>query len=89
METEERDSGDEDQVPTKCLFVKNLSFSTTESVLKKHFDKVVSEVGGTLRSVALATKLRTDGKRTSAGYGFVEVDSDNAVKHVIRRLQVC
>lgn len=82
------DSGDEDSRPGSTLFVKNLAFSTTELGLKSHFDGVVSEIGGALRSVILATKLRSDGKRMSAGYGFVELDSDAAVKHTINKLQV-
>lgn len=82
------DSGDENSRPGSTLFVKNLSFSTTELGLKSHFDGVVSEIGGSLRSVVLATKLRNDGRRVSAGYGFVELDSDAAVKHTINKLQV-
>ncbi|GMH38972.1 hypothetical protein BSKO_06870 [Bryopsis sp. KO-2023] len=81
------DSGDETSVASATVFVKNLSFTTTEAGLRSHFDNVVSEIGGKVNSTVVATKLRSGGKRVSAGYGFVEVDSDRVVKHVIKTLQ--
>ena len=70
------------------MYVKNLSFSTTQASLRKLFDTAVSEVGGHLRSAKIVFKRKGDGKLVSAGYGFVEVNTWDVAKHVIKRLQV-
>ena len=69
------------------LYVKNLAFSTTDADLARHFDTIVSEIGGQLRSARVARRTHINGTIVSAGYGFVEVDSEEAAKHVLQKLQ--
>ncbi|KAI8822333.1 hypothetical protein BJ741DRAFT_557176 [Chytriomyces cf. hyalinus JEL632] len=72
---------DPDAMPVATLFVKNLSFDTTEDGLRKKF----SPVGG-LRSVRIATKPDTKkggGALLSMGFGFLEFDrKEDAIKAV-------
>jgi len=79
------DEGDEDAVST--LYVKNLAFATTDAGLRKHFDKVVSSVGGTLHSACVAKRKGPKGELLSAGFGFVEVNSPEVANLVIKQLQ--
>ncbi|CAG7830076.1 unnamed protein product [Allacma fusca] len=55
--------------PDTTLFVKNLNFSTTEAVLKKHFQET-----GSVYAVTIATKKDPKDPRQllSMGYGFVQ-----------------
>ncbi|KAI9335296.1 hypothetical protein BDR26DRAFT_912132 [Obelidium mucronatum] len=72
---------DPDAMPVATLFVKNLSFATTEDNLRKKF----TPVGG-LRSVRIATKPDTKkggGAVLSMGFGFLEFDrKEDAIKAV-------
>lgn len=73
---EDIDIPEEEQ--TTSLYIKNLSFSTTEETLKEIFSSV-----GKLRSVTIAKKndLKNPGKTLSMGFGFVEFwDKESAVK---------
>ena len=82
---------EEREATEKCsgvsLYVKNLAFSTKDADLAGHFDTIVSEIGGQLRSARVARRKHTNGAIVSAGYGFVEVDSEEAAKHVLQKLQ--
>eukprot|EP00798_Chlamydomonas_sp_ICE-L_P010822 gene10822-16908_t len=78
------DDGDGDST---TIFVKNLAFATTDAGLKKHFDKVMSSVGGSLHSARVAWKKGRDGKLLSMGFGFVECDSESIAKATIKKLQ--
>ncbi|GAX79039.1 hypothetical protein CEUSTIGMA_g6479.t1 [Chlamydomonas eustigma] len=73
--------------PVASIYVKNLAFATSDASLKKHFDAVVSTAGGSMRSAKVARKKGPDGKPLSMGFGFVEVDSEEVAKVVIRKLQ--
>lgn len=79
--------GDEDG-STPTIFVKNLAFATSDASLRRHFDKAVSSVGGTLANVKVARRKAADGKLLSMGYGFVECDSEATAKLVVKKLQV-
>ncbi|KAJ3026347.1 UNVERIFIED_CONTAM: putative RNA-binding protein 19 [Siphonaria sp. JEL0065] len=72
---------DPDAMPVATLFVKNLSFATTEDNLRKKF----TPVGG-LRSVRIATKPDTKkggGAVLSMGFGFLEFErKEDAIKAV-------
>eukprot|EP00210_Caulerpa_lentillifera_P009688 g9243.t1 len=71
---------------SSSIYVKNLSFLTTDEDLENHFDNVVSEVGGQLRSARVARRTHSNGTIVSAGFGFIEVDSYQVAKHVIQKL---
>lgn len=64
----------EEEMQVFSIYVKNLSFGTTEEGLQRLFDTKVSALGGHVRAVRVA-KRGDGGKKLSAGYGFVEVDS--------------
>ncbi len=81
------EDADEDG-PVATLFVKNLSFATTDEALAKHFDKAVSAAGGRLHSACVARRKASDGKLLSMGFGFVECDSEEVAKVVLKQLQV-
>ena len=62
----------------KKLFVGNLPYSATEEELRTLFSEV-----GTVVSVALITDRATGQAR---GFGFVEMDSDQAASDAIQKL---
>jgi RNA recognition motif-containing protein len=63
---------------TKKLYVGNLSYSTTEDDLHKLFTGV-----GVVTSVALITDRMTG---QSKGFGFVEMETEQAAQEAIQRL---
>jgi RNA recognition motif-containing protein len=63
---------------SKKLFVGNLPYSTTEDDLRTLFAEV-----GTVVSVSLISDRATGQAR---GFGFVEMDSEQAASEAIRRL---
>ncbi|KAJ3287678.1 putative RNA-binding protein 19 [Rhizoclosmatium sp. JEL0117] len=76
---------DPDAMPVATLFVKNLSFNTTEDNLRKKF----SPVGG-LRSVRIATKPDTKkggNAVLSMGFGFLEFESKEDAIKAVKTLQ--
>ncbi|KAJ3385179.1 putative RNA-binding protein 19 [Entophlyctis sp. JEL0112] len=76
---------DPDAMPIATLFVKNLSFDTTEDGLRKKF----SAVGG-LRSVRIATKpdpKKGAGAVLSMGFGFLEFDRKEDAIRAVKALQ--
>ncbi|XP_058728754.1 multiple RNA-binding domain-containing protein 1-like isoform X2 [Vicia villosa] len=68
----------------RSVFVKNLSFKTTEEGLRKHFSEHMKE--GKILSVKVKKHLR-NGKNVSMGYGFVEFDSTETATSVCSDLQ--
>jgi RNA recognition motif-containing protein len=62
----------------KKLFVGNLAFSTTEEQLRTLFGEA-----GTVMSVAIITDRMTG---QSKGFGFVEMDTDQAAQAAIQKL---
>ena len=66
------------------LFVKNLSFATSEDTLREHFAAV-----GPVQSVSIARKrnMKDPSKPLSMGFGFVSFESAELAKDSIRRLQ--
>lgn len=77
----EYEEGDEQAEPDTVLFVKNLNFSTTDEILRKHFEKC-----GKICYANVATKKdpKHPGQKLSMGYGFVRYmyrsDCENALK---------
>jgi len=73
----EQDGG----VPTDCtIFVKNLSFSTDETQLRRVFEKA-----GAVRAVSIPR--RPDNKSMASGFGFVEFKSPESVEVAMKKLQ--
>ena len=74
---------------TSTIYVKNLSFNTTEEALHEVFEKNVGKV----RTVRIPQKVApgqngSDEIRSmSMGFGFVELDSHAAVKQALSKLQ--
>ena len=64
------------------LFVKNLSFSTTDETLKAACEEALGKTGE-LKSAKVVVKQ--GGK--SAGFGFVETDSAEAAERLVRQLE--
>ncbi|KAG1656825.1 hypothetical protein FOA52_008459 [Chlamydomonas sp. UWO 241] len=82
------DGGDDgDGATVASIYVKNLAWGTADAGLRKHFDRAVSAAGGTLRSAKVAKKAGPDGAPLSMGFGFVEVDTEDIAKAVIKALQ--
>ena len=65
---------------SNSVFVKNLSFNTSEVALKAHFEKVVS-----VRNVKIPRK--GGNKNLSMGFGFVELATVDDARKVMKRLQ--
>ncbi|XP_030847248.1 probable RNA-binding protein 19 [Strongylocentrotus purpuratus] len=82
---EESESDDEHQVQEgSVLFVKNLNFSTDESILKKAFKKC-----GSIRNVTIARKKDTknQGELLSMGYGFIEFEKPEWAQKALKEYQ--
>ncbi|XP_008383339.1 multiple RNA-binding domain-containing protein 1 [Malus sylvestris] len=75
---------DPDRVESRSLYVKNLSFRTSDESLKKHFSGQVKE--GKLLSVKVKKHLK-NGKNVSMGFGFLEFESVETATNVCRDLQ--
>jgi len=82
----EQSDGEPDQSDiATTLFVKNLSFGTSESELRVHFERTVA-----IRSVRIATKRNTKDPRglpLSMGFGFVEFSSRQNAMKALKTLQ--
>lgn len=80
------ESSDEEMEPEPdtTLYVKNLSFDTTEDQLKRHF-----ETCGKLASVTISRKrdVKNPGKMLSLGYGFVQYILRSSVNKALAELQ--
>lgn len=63
--------------PNTTVYVKNLNFSTTEEVLKKHFTKA-----GPVHSVLIAKR-----RGLSQGYGFVQFIKQSDAQKALREMQ--
>lgn len=85
--SQQKEKEDESEEIGVTLYVKNLSFSTKDSDLAKHFDIAASEIGGQLRSARVARKTHSNGTIVSAGFGFVELNSESVAQHVLQKLQ--
>ena len=70
------------------VFVKNLSYSVTEDVLKTHVQRRTAEAGTPLAEGALLSVMiaRDPQSKKSRGLGFVEVDSEETVATVVAAL---
>ncbi|ONI11422.1 hypothetical protein PRUPE_4G106000 [Prunus persica] len=75
---------DPDRVESRSLYVKNLSFKTSDESLKKHFSEQVKE--GKIFSVKVKKHLK-NGKNVSMGFGFIEFDSLETATNACRDLQ--
>ncbi|MBN3311818.1 RBM19 protein, partial [Atractosteus spatula] len=75
---------EEESIPGCTLFVKNLSFSTTEETLKTVFSKC-----GAVKSCTISRKKDRAGALLSMGYGFVEFKSPTSAQKALRQLQHC
>jgi hypothetical protein len=56
--------------------------------VQAHFDAAVSAAGGSIRTARVAKRKGQDGKRLSAGFGFVECSSEEVAKIGISKMQV-
>ncbi|XP_023814266.1 probable RNA-binding protein 19 isoform X2 [Oryzias latipes] len=83
LEKEEEDE-EEDAVPGSTLFIKNLSFITTEEKLQETFSKC-----GKVKFCSISKKKDKSGKLLSMGYGFVQYQSAEGAQKALRQLQHC
>lgn len=69
--------------PETTLYLKNLSFNSTEKNIREHFEKY-----GTIANIMVATKPnpKVPGERLSQGFGFIQFhkksSADNALKYL-------
>uniref|UniRef100_A0A7M4EJP2 Probable RNA-binding protein 19 n=1 Tax=Crocodylus porosus TaxID=8502 RepID=A0A7M4EJP2_CROPO len=83
LAVEEEDEEDE-SVPGCTLFIKNLSFATTEETLKETFSKV-----GAVKSCTISKKTDKAGTLLSMGFGFVEYKKPENAQKALKQLQGC
>jgi multiple RNA-binding domain-containing protein 1 len=92
LQPNNEDMDDPDAMPVATLFVKNLSFSTTEAGLRKVFEPL-----GGVRAVRIATKPDTKNAKKvapgtpppvlSMGFGFIEFESKESAIKAMKTLQ--
>ncbi|XP_012519017.1 PREDICTED: probable RNA-binding protein 19 isoform X2 [Propithecus coquereli] len=82
MEDEEEEEEEEESLPGCTLFIKNLSFDTTEETLKKVFSKV-----GMVKSCSVSKKKNKAGALLSMGFGFVEYRKPEHAEKALKQLQ--
>ena len=80
-EKEEAKKGDTDFQNDKTVFVKNLNFTTNEEMLEEVFKEAKL---GKIHSCKIIRNTET---QLSRGYGFVELESAEAAKKAIKKLQ--
>ncbi|XP_024130926.1 probable RNA-binding protein 19 [Oryzias melastigma] len=83
-EEEDEEEEEEEAVPGSTLFIKNLSFSTTEEKLQETFSKC-----GKVKFCSISKKKDKSGKMLSMGYGFVQYQSAEGAQKALRQLQHC
>ena len=69
------------------LFVKGLSFNTTDASLRAHFLRAAAAASGRVLAATVATQKGPGGANLSRGYGFVEFDSPGAARSAKRAMQ--
>ncbi|XP_025048849.1 probable RNA-binding protein 19 isoform X3 [Alligator sinensis] len=80
----EEEDEEEESVPGCTLFIKNLSFATTEETLREAFSKV-----GAVKSCTISKKTDKAGTLLSMGFGFVEYKKPENAQKALRQLQGC
>jgi multiple RNA-binding domain-containing protein 1 len=83
-EGEEGEDGDEE---ASRLFVKGLSFQTSDAALRAHFLRAAQTAGGRVLAATVATQKGPGGANLSRGFGFVEFDTPNAARAARRAMQ--
>lgn len=90
---EDAEGADADGAEACVLYVKNLSFKTSDDALRKHFAKAKGDAKGGLRHASVARKLRGQGKKgadggdgITLGYGFAEFSSAAAARAAAAQL---
>ncbi|CAI2169287.1 17355_t:CDS:10 [Funneliformis geosporum] len=78
------DNVDVDSEVTATLFVKNISFETTEEGLKNVFK---STPGMKSAKIKMKNDQKNPGKKLSMGFGFVEYDSIKNAKNALKAMQ--
>jgi len=79
------DEDDDTTTMANCtVYVKNLSFQTTEDQLSQHFSKNAPQ---SIRSVTVPKKTLPNGTAQSVGFGFVEFISPNKARDALKNLQ--
>jgi multiple RNA-binding domain-containing protein 1 len=69
------------------LFVKGLSFQTSEAALRAHFLRAASAAGGRVLATNVATQRGPGGATLSRGFGFVEFDAPAVARAAKRAMQ--
>ncbi|XP_024151768.1 RNA polymerase-associated protein LEO1 [Oryzias melastigma] len=82
--SDDEEEEEEEPVPGSTLFIKNLSFSTTEEKLQETFSKC-----GKVKFCSISKKKDKSGKMLSMGYGFVQYQSAEGAQKALRQLQHC
>lgn len=86
-DTDGADGGDDDDAAHTQLFVKGLSFQTSDASLRAHFLRAASAAGGRVLAANVATQRGPGGAALSRGFGFVEFDSSATARSVRRAMQ--
>jgi len=73
--------------PMTSLFVKNLSFGTTDAGFLKHFRAAAQKAGGAVKTARVARKKSKTGETLSRGFGFVELGERAVAEKVMKELQ--
>ena len=86
--SDDDDDGDDagDAEATR-LFVKGLSFNTTDASLRAHFLRAAAAASGRVLAATVATQKGPGGANLSRGFGFVEFDSPGAARSAKRAMQ--
>lgn len=84
LSVNEEDQASAEQTNNNTLFVKNLSFGTSEETLRKLFEQI-----GIVRNITIAQKKnpKDPNKTLSMGFGFVEFNSREDVLEAMKRFQ--
>ncbi|CAG9460741.1 unnamed protein product [Pedinophyceae sp. YPF-701] len=72
------------------VYVKNVSFATTDQAFERHFRKAVKQLGlpkEALRGATIAKRKDKERGVLSKGFGFVECATADAAKALVRQLQ--
>jgi len=82
----DEDATNEDEDASR-LFVKGLSFQTSEAALRAHFLRAASAAGGRVLAANVATQRGPGGATLSRGFGFVEFDAPAVARAAKRAMQ--
>jgi multiple RNA-binding domain-containing protein 1 len=78
-----------DVLEITSVYIKNLSFTTSQGVLEKKLGQAAAKAGGRLRSVKIPLKSGKNGQMLAQGFAFADFSSEQTARAAVTILNGC